>query len=218
MGFWLAGWLYGNIPTLWIMVMTSGLESAGEILLTLCFSYQTHTFAFYSQLTWISTVITARGAKWQKVSQISSHISQGGGGGGGEWGGQIGKLFSLECAAAVLAGDETLSVRLWCDVTPLSLPPSQLQGTGGPPPSPLLLSTSAPQCYTSSSPLVVLSLWFRWQLFFILFFSSIFPNIYWQISVFMSKTDKCYNATINCSFAYLKLIFWMLKLPILWYL
>ena len=26
--------------------------------------------------------------------------------------GQIGKLFSLECAAAVLAGDETLSVTL----------------------------------------------------------------------------------------------------------
>ena len=35
-----------------------------------------------------------------------------GGGGGGGGVGQIGKLFSLECSAAVLAGDGTLSVTL----------------------------------------------------------------------------------------------------------
>ena len=35
-----------------------------------------------------------------------------GGGGGGGVGGEIGKLFSLECSAAVLAGDGTLSVTL----------------------------------------------------------------------------------------------------------
>ena len=33
-------------------------------------------------------------------------------GGGGGVGGEIGKLFSLECSAAVLAGDGTLSVTL----------------------------------------------------------------------------------------------------------
>ena len=134
--------------------------------------------------------------------------------------GEIGKLFSLECAAAVLAGDETLSVTLWCEVTP----PLQLQGTGPPPPSPplhtshLLLKVTPPAHGPLSSLHWLLSVFGSVDSFFILFLSSIFPDIYWQISVFMRKTDKCYNATINCSFAYLELIFWMLKLPILWYL
>ena len=201
MGFWLAGWLYGNIPTLWIMVMTSGLESAGEILLTLCFSYQTHTFAFYSQLTWISTVITARGAKWQKVSQISSHISQGGGGGGGEWGGQIGKLFSLECAAAVLAGDETLSVRLWCDVTPLSLPPPSCRGQEVPPPPP---PSSSPHLLLSVTPPALhwlYSVFGSVDSFFLYYFLAQFSPIFIDRSLFLWV--KLTNVTTQPSIVHL---------------
>ena len=104
--------------------------------------------------------------------------------------------------------EETLSVTVWqCDsVTPppaAGVPPS-------PPPPPDICSS-----YLTVTIALVLLVWAPGDSFV---FLLNFPDIYWQSSVFMSKIDKCYSQHINCSFAYLELIFRMFKLPIAWYL
>ena len=97
-----------------MMVMTSVLEPAGEILLTLCFSDQKHSLLHSILNSHESPLSYQPGErndrKFHKYLLTSGERR-------GEMrergrGGQIGKLFSLECAAAVLAGDETLSVTL----------------------------------------------------------------------------------------------------------
>ena len=78
----------------------------------------------------------------------------------------------MRCCSSGWRWDTQCDTVMW---PPPSPPLQLLQGTGVPPPPHF---TSAPHCYTSNSysslrsPLVVLSLWFRWQLFLYYFLAQ----------------------------------------------